>query len=125
MWIDIFNEHIRIEKLEKKKLIETMGVSETAFYKGIKNESFKFQNILKVYKHYDWDLNELKGDDINIITKPNNYYNRIKSTEENASLQMENLKRIYESHIETLKEQNETLKKQLDFLQQMIKKEAK
>jgi vacuolar-type H+-ATPase subunit I/STV1 len=125
MWVQIFLQRIKKEKIENKKAVEIMGVSEAAFYAGIKNDSFKFQNILKVYKLFDWDLNELKSDDINIVNEPDSLHNRTKSTIENYSQQIENIKRIYESHIDTLKEQNETLKKQLDFLKEIIKKEAR
>ena len=49
MWVQIFLQRIKKEKIENKKAVEIMGVSEAAFYAGIKNDSFKFQNILKVY----------------------------------------------------------------------------
>jgi len=122
MWTEIFKERIRIEKVEKKKLAELIGMSETAFHKGFKNESFKFQNILKVYNHFNWDLNELKGDNISIVSNPETYFNKTKTTEQNASQQIENIKRIYESHILSLKDEIEILKRQLEFLQEIIRK---
>jgi len=123
MWTEIFKERIRKEKLEQKKIIELMGISEPAFYAGIKKETFKFQNILKIYKHFDWDLNELKAEDENIINEATTYYNRIVSTDKNNSQQLENLQRIYENHIQSLRSEIENQQGQISFLQKIIEKD--
>ncbi len=116
MWTEIFKERIRKQKVEQKKIAQIMGVSETSFYTGILNNSMKFQNILKVYTFFDWDMNELKGKNIEIVTEPIVIENKTNTTEEILSKQILDMKDSYESHIKTLQGQ-------VEFLQEIIKKD--
>jgi len=78
-----------VGKLEKER--EKLGISMRAFSKlvGYKNEgnyiqyakgfrNFGIDVVLRVYKHFDWDLNELKGFDVGkfdvIVTHKTNGY---------------------------------------------------
>ncbi|MFZ4412694.1 MAG: hypothetical protein ACOYOV_06390 [Bacteroidales bacterium] len=116
MWTEIFKERIRKQKVEQKKIAQIMGVSETSFYTGILNNSMKFQNVLKVYTYFDWDMNELKGTNNDKVIESNSNENTEKKTEEKLSLQIEDLKDSYEAHIKSLQGQ-------LEFLQDIIKKD--
>lgn len=122
-WGEIFQKRIWKEKITNVHIMGLMGLSEPAFYDGITSGSFKFLNLLKIYKLYDWDLNELKSDDRNIVNDPNTHYNRLASTEQNNSQQLENIQRIYDAHIESLKGEIYTLKGQINFLQKVIEKD--
>lgn len=115
MWTEIFKERIRKQKVEQKKIAQIMGVSETSFYTGILNNSMKFQNVLKVYTYFDWDMNELKDKNAKTITEPNAIENKTNTTEEILSKQILDLKISYEAHIKTLQGQ-------VEFLQEIIKK---
>jgi len=116
MWTEIFKERIRKQKVEQKKIAQIMGVSETSFYTGILNNSMKFQNVLKVYTYFDWDMNELKEKNTDTVAEPNVIENKKNTTEEILSKQILDLKISYESHIKTLQGQ-------VEFLQEIIKKE--
>ncbi|MCX6231106.1 MAG: hypothetical protein NTZ33_06140 [Bacteroidetes bacterium] len=112
MWTEIFKERIRIEKIEHKTIIKLIGISEAAFYKGFKTDSFKFQNILKVYKHYGWDLNELKIEDANTLKK---LKTTAKQTEQNESQKESNLIQLMEDQVSNLGSHIDRLKAALDL----------
>ena len=116
MWSEIFRERIKKEKIPMIRIAEIMEISETAFHAGFKKDSFKTQNILKVYKHYDWDLNELKADNINIIYEKETKYFISKKTEENNSIPLDKLEKFYEKRLEEKDSEIKYLRKQLDKL---------
>lgn len=122
MWIQIFLQRIKREGVENKKVAALMGVSEAAFYSGVKNDSFKFQNILKVYKHFNWDLNELMAESVDIINDREQYFKSLNSIESVKSQNVEDLKKVYDSFVESLKDEIKSCKEQNEFLRGLINK---
>ena len=122
MWTEIFKEKIKKEKLTMISVAELMGMSETAFHKGFKSGSFKIQNVLKVFKYYGWDLNLLIEENIIYVNEPKTPYELIKKTNQNDSTTLDKITRLYDDRIYDLKEEIKTLKGQLEFLQELIRK---
>jgi hypothetical protein len=122
MWTQIFLQRIKKEGVENKKIISLMEVSETAFYSGIKNDSFKFQNVLKVYKHFKWDMNELMAESVDIINDREQYLKSQSLVEKIKSDNVEDLKKVYDSYVDSLKEQINQQNIQIEFLQGLINK---
>jgi hypothetical protein len=122
MWTQIFLQRIKKEGVENKKIISLMEVSETAFYSGIKNDSFKFQNVLKVYKHFNWDMNELMAESVDIINDREQYLKSQSLVEKIKSDNVEDLKKVYDSYVDSLKEQINQQNIQIEFLQGLINK---
>ena len=110
MWTQIFKERIKLEGIEQKEIIKIMGINESGYYKAIKNNSMKTQNILKVYKHFDWDLNELKGENKDNLKK-----NKFLSIE-TYNIDIEKIKMTYEEKIAVLNDYIKTLQENVNIL---------
>ena len=110
MWTQIFKERIKLEGIEQKEIIRIMGINESGYYKAIKNNSMKTQNILKVYNHFDWDLNELKGENKDNLKK-----NKFLSIE-TYNIDLEKIKLTYEEKIAVLNDYIKTLQENVNIL---------
>ena len=110
MWTQIFKERIKLEGIEQKEIIRIMGINESGYYKALKNNSMKTQNILKVYKHFDWDLNELKGENKDKLKK-----NKFLSIE-TYNIDIEKIKLTYEEKIAVLNDYIKTLQENVNIL---------
>ena len=110
MWTQIFKERIKLEGIEQKEIIRIMGINESGYYKAIKNNSMKTQNILKVYNHFDWDLNELKG-----VNKEKLKKCKFLSIE-TYNIDIEKIKLSYEEKITVLNDYIKTLQENVNIL---------
>ncbi len=110
MWTQIFKERIKLEGIEQKEIIRIMGINESGYYKAIKNNSMKTQNILKVYNHFDWDLNELKGENKEKLKQ------NIILAKETYNEEIEKVKQTYEGKIAELNDYIKTLNENLNIV---------
>ena len=102
MWVDKFTEHVRKERIKQYIICEIMEITPRTYIEGVKNKSFKFQNILKAYNHFKWNLNELQDieiDNNNTLNEENITYknkNKINETINNDK----KIESLYEKRLE-------------------------
>ena len=116
MWSENFKEHIRKEKIKQKDIYPLMGISKETFILNMKKNSMNIEHLLKVYEHYNWDLNELKEEQLDIVNQsPLKQQNTTKS-DIYSTFELKEIKNLYEKLLEGKDKEINYLRKQLDKL---------
>ena len=114
MWSEQFKEHIRKQKIKQKDLYPLMGITKKTFITNLEKNSMRIEHILKVYELYNWDLNELKEGESNIINEKPELYQKPVQGNSNYTFELKEIKNLYEKLLEGKDKEINYLRKQLD-----------
>ena len=112
MWSEQFKEHIRKQKIKQKDLYPLMGITKKTYITNLEN--MRIEHILKVYELYNWDLNELKEGESNIINEKPELYQKPVQGNSNYTFELKEIKNLYEKLLEGKDKEINYLRKQLD-----------
>ena len=115
MWSEQFKEHIRKQKIKQKDLYPLMGITKKTFITNLEKNSMRIEHILKVYELYNWDLNELKEGESNIINEKPELYQKPVQGNSNYTFELKEIKNLYEKLLEGKDKEINYLRKQLDI----------